>query len=304
MLDVVSSGLSDTAHGGTLPESRRQRISEGPAWTERCIGLEIGGTYRLVDRISAGGFGHVFLAEHVRRHALSAVKLTDPHSRLAGCVLAREADVLGQLFHPNIVHIQEHGELRDGGAYLAMEYAKGIELETWLEDHGRMEAARALGILSQLASALDYLHGRGFVHADLKPSHLIIDEANGDALTLLDFGCAFEAADEVRSRDVGGTPGYMPPEQACGGRCTPAVDIYGMAAVASEMLTGQLPHPHTTRSVMRAVMTEPPALPSARGLVRSGLDEAFEIALARNPRARFSSAREFVAALAKAFANA
>jgi hypothetical protein len=77
-----------------------------------------------------------------------------------------------------------------------------------------------------------------------------------------------------------------------------------MAALATEMLTGQLPHPHTTRSVVRATITEPPALPSARGLVRPGLDEAMSRALHRNPRARFATASEFVRALQVAFANA
>jgi serine/threonine-protein kinase len=156
----------------------------------------------------------------------------------------------------------------------------------------------------QLASALDYMHARGFVHADLKPSHLIIDEEHDDQLKLLDFGCAFDVSDPMRSSDVGGTPGYMPIEQALGGRCTPAVDIYAMAAVATELLTGQLPHPHSTRSVTRAIATQPPALPSTRGLVRPGLDEAFAKALARNPQERFGSAREFVAALRRAFAHA
>jgi serine/threonine protein kinase len=301
---ALADRLIGTAHSGILPKSRRRRIVDGAPWTERCVGMEVGGTHRLVGPLSGGGFGHVFLAEHVRHGAVSAVKVTEPGSRLAACVLAQEADVLRQLFHQNIVRIQGHGELRDGNAYLAMDYARGVELETWLEDHGPMPAERALGILSQLASALDYMHSRSFVHADLKPSHLIIDEANGDALTLLDFGCAFDASDALRSRDVGGTPGYMPPEQACGSRCTPVVDVYAMAALALEMLTGQLPHPHTTRSVNRAIITEPPVLPSARGLVRPGLDEAFARALQRNPRARFASASEFVSALRVAFANA
>lgn len=301
---ALSDSHFDTAHSGILPKSRRRRIVDGAAWTEHCIGLEVGGTHRLVRPLSGGGFGHVFLAEHVRHRAVSAVKLTAPGSRVAACILAQEAEVLSHLRHPNIVRIQGHGEFQDGSAYLAMDYARGVEIETWLEDHGPMPPDRALGILSQLASALDYMHARSFVHADLKPSHLVMDEANGDALTLLDFGCAFDASDPVRSCDVGGTPGYMPPEQACGSRCTPAADVYAMAAVASEMLTGQLPHAHTTRTVNRAILTEPPSLPSARGLVRPGLDEAFARALQRNPRARFSTASEFVRALRVAFANA
>jgi serine/threonine-protein kinase len=301
---ALAHGLSGTAETGILPKSRRRPIAERPAWAEGSVGSEIGGSHRLLQHLSDGGFGHVFLAEHVRHGARAAVKLTAPGSRLAACVLAQEADVLRQLFHPNIVRIQDHGELRDGSAYLVMDHAPGIELESWLEDHGSMEAARALGMLSQLASALDYLHAQGFVHADLKPTHVMIDESANDAVTLLDFGCAFEAADAVRSRDVGGTPGYMSPEQACGSRCTKAADIYALAVVASEMLTGQLPHPQTTRSVVRAMMTQPPALPSSRGLERPGLDAAFERALSRDPRARFATASEFVHALEVAFANA
>jgi len=231
MWSAVANGRFDSRHAGTVPQSRRRRAVECAAWAERSVGVEVA-SRRLLEPISAGGFGHVFAAEHVRTHALSAVKLTAPGSRMAACVLGQEAEVLRQLFHPSIVRIEDYGDLADGRAFLAMEYAQGVELETWLEDHGPMQPERALGVLMQLASALDYMHARGFVHADLKPSHLIIDEERDDQLTLLDFGCAFDAADEVRSRDVGGTPGYMPFEQAMGSRCTQAVDIYAMAEVA------------------------------------------------------------------------
>ncbi len=293
-----------TARPGTLPKSLRRRFVEGATWAAPYVGAEVAGEHRLLKPLAGGGFGHVFLAEHVRSHALSAVKVSRPGSHLAACILKQEADVLSQLAHPNIVRLQNHGDFSAGGAYLALDYARGTELETWLEDHGPMEPARALGVFSQLAAALDYLHARGIVHGDLKPSHLIVDEANDDALTLLDFGCAFDASDGVRSCDVGGTPGYMAPEQICGSRCTSAIDVYAMAALATEVLTGRLPHPQTTRSVQRAIMTEPPALPSARGLVRPGLDEAFARALSRKPRDRFESASEFVRAMAKSFANA
>jgi eukaryotic-like serine/threonine-protein kinase len=293
-----------TAYRLGLPKSQHGRFASTASWTDRFVGTEVGGRYRLFEPIASGGFGHVFLAEHVDGHALSAVKVTEPGSRLAACVLAHEADTLRRLTHPNVVRFQNYGELPEGSAYLAMDYAHGIELETWLEDHGPMPPERALGVLSQLAAALDYLHTRNVVHADVKPSHLILDEANGDALTLLDFGCAFDASDPVRSCDVGGTPGYMAPEQACGDRCTAGADVYAMAALASELLTGLLPHSHSTRSVQRAILTEPPALPSTRGLVRPGLDDAFARALSRNPRNRFSTAREFVNALACSFVRA
>lgn len=292
------------ARTGSPPKSLRCPIGNGATWAIPDLANELAGEHRLLKPLASGGFGRVFLAEHVRTGAMSAVKVSAPGSRLAACILEQEAAMLSQIAHPNIVRLRDHGELDGGAAYLAMEYARGVELETWLEQNGPMPPARALGVFSQLAAALDHLHARGLVHADLKPSHLILDEANDDTLTLLDFGCAFDASDSVRSCDVGGTPGYMAPEQISGSRCTPAADIYAMAALATEVLTGRLPHPQTTRSVQRAAMTEPPALPSARGLLRPGLDEAFARALRRKPRERFASAGDFVGAVASSFAQA
>jgi serine/threonine-protein kinase len=305
MQGLLADGLRDTAAAGTVPKSRRRRVlardTPRAPWAERLIGKAIGDSHRIVRDLSGGGFGHVFVAEHVRTGRLAAVKLSVPGSTLAARILADEADVLASVFHPNIVRMRDHGGVEGDSAYLIMDYAAGIELETWLEEHGPMPPARVLAILSQLAAAVDYLHQRGVVHADLKPTHLIIDESANDELTLLDFGCAFDPSDPIRSREVGGTPGYMPPEQTCGGRCTKAVDIYAMAALATELLTGQLPHPQTTRTVMRAVMTQPPELPSARGLVRPGLDAVFARALHRNAAARFESATEFVSAMRVCF---
>jgi eukaryotic-like serine/threonine-protein kinase len=299
---ALDNGLADSLADAGVLNSRRHPLVAVAAQAELGLGTCLADTHRILGRVSGGGFGHVFLAEHVRHGGLAAVKTSLPGYAWSASVLVHEARVLEQLQHPNIVRVQHYGRDHEGGAYLVMDYAPGTELESWLEEHGSMPARRALGILTQLAAALDYMHERGFVHADLKPSHLIIDEARADALTLVDFGCAFEATDPVRSRDVGGTPGYMPLEQARGGRCTPAIDIYALAALASELLTGQLPHPHTTRSVLRALIMEPPALPSERGLLRPGLDLAFARALHEDPAARFTSASEFVRAVQESFA--
>jgi len=285
----------------TVPESRQQPAPKCDAWTREQLGSRAGEAYRLVRYLSGGAFGQVFVAEHVRLGTLQAVKLARPRNMIAAGMLAHEAKVLSRLAHPNIVQLEAHGQREDGVAYLRMEYARGVELESWLQHHGPMPAARAVGILRQLALALDAMHAQGYVHADLKPTHLIIDEAADDRVKLLDFGCAFDRTDAVHSRGVPGTPGYMAPEQACGDQCGSAVDIYGMAALASELLTGKLPHGHSTAAALRAVLSEPPALPSARGLLRPGLDAVFARALHRQPPARFASAGQFVAALERVF---
>jgi serine/threonine-protein kinase len=284
------------------PTLRLRSVVDLDAWQKARLGSWLGASHRVVKPLSSGGFGHVFLAEHVARGTLAAAKFSLPGHALAASVLRQEASMLSRVAHSNIVGYGKFGIAEDGGAYLLMEYARGIELESWLQQHGPMPAPRALGVLSQLAAAIDHMHALGYVHADLKPTHVMLDEAAADQIKLLDFGSAFDSRDSRQSQDVSGTPGYMAPEQSRGERCGPAIDIYGLAALASELLTGQLPHPHTTRSVLRAVLSEPPALPSARGLSRPGLDECFARALHKKPRERFATASEFVTTVARAFA--
>jgi serine/threonine protein kinase len=284
------------------PEHGLRSVVDLDVWQQKRLGSWLGASHRVVKRLSSGGYGHVFLAEHVAHGTLAAAKFSMPGNVLAASVLRQEAAVLSRVTHCNIVRYGRFGLTEDGAAYLLMEYAQGIELEAWLQQHGPMPAPRALGVLWQLAAAVDHLHAHGYVHADLKPTHVMLDEAAGDQIKLLDFGCAFDSHDSRQSREVSGTPGYMAPEQARGEQCGPAIDIYGLAALASELLTGQLPHAHTTRTVLRAVLSEPPALPSARGLSRPGLDECFARALHKRPRERFATASEFVAALARSCA--
>ncbi|HKU38488.1 MAG TPA: serine/threonine-protein kinase [Polyangiales bacterium] len=243
------------------------------------------------------------MAEHVQQGTLSAAKLALPGKVIAAAVLRQEAELLARVAHPYIVAYRDYGRTPSGAAYLRMEYAPGVDLETWLEEHGPMPAQRALDVLRQLAAALDYLHAQHIVHADLKPAHVVLDERAADRIKLVDFGCAFDDRDDRQARDVAGTPGYMAPEQVRGERCGPAIDVYGLAALATELLTGQLPHTNTTRSVVRAVLRDPPALPSDRGLIRPGLDACFAKALHKRPRERFESASAFVTALEQCFAH-
>ncbi|HKP55896.1 MAG TPA: serine/threonine-protein kinase [Polyangiales bacterium] len=278
-------------------------VADAGDWRQTRLGSWLGASHRVLKPLSSGAYGHVYLAEHVALGTLVAAKFSLPSQPLAASVLRQEASVLARLAHSNIVGYRKFGLADEGGAYLLMEYARGIELESWLAQHGPMPAERALGVLEQLAAAVDYLHAHDHVHADLKPTHVMLDEARGDRIKLLDFGCAFDCRDSRQSRDVAGTPGYMAPEQARGEQCGPAIDIYALAALASELLTGSLPHTHTTRSVMRAVLCEPPTLPSARGLSRPGLDACFARALHKKPHERFATAGEFVDAIRLAFAS-
>jgi serine/threonine-protein kinase len=157
-----------------------------------------------------------------------------------------------------------------------------------------------LRILRQLALALDHLHAQGILHRDLKPANVVIAEQAGDALKLLDLGIAVHegSAEAQLPQAVFGTPAYMAPEQAAKQRCTRATDLYALGALALELLTGRPPYePVAPHTLLQALLRDSPGLPSARGLVVSGLDALFERALAREPHARFATACELVDAL-------
>ncbi|MEY4579133.1 MAG: hypothetical protein RL701_3836 [Pseudomonadota bacterium] len=261
------------------------------------VGHTVGSTHRICRHLASGGMGHVFLAEHVHLGVYAAVKVARYGHDAARQSIAHEACMLSQLEHPNIVRVLDVGQLADGVPYLMMEYVSGLELDTWLDGCGAMAAKRALGVLKQLACSVDYLHAQGIVHGDIKPANIIIDGRAHDFVKLVDFGIATRDVAGVR-RGVVGTPAYMAPEQARGELCGPAIDVYGVAALALELLTGRPPYDYkTAQDVLTAVLTEPPASPSSRGLNIPGLDEVFDRGLHQDPAQRFQHASDFVEAL-------
>jgi serine/threonine-protein kinase len=276
--------------------------SENAEWVRGWIGSSVGSLHRVVRHLASGGMGHVFLVEHIHLGAYAAVKLPQQGSQIARSVLHHEAALLSQLQHPNIVSVLDFGRLWDGLEYLLMEYVSGLELDAWLDSCGNMAPARAIGILEQVASAVDYLHAHGIVHCDIKPANIMFDPRAHDFVKLIDFGIACEKHMQAERRGLVGTPAYMAPEQARGELCGPAVDIYGVAALALEILTGRPPYDYETpQAALTAILSEPPELPSARGLVVRGLDAVFKKGLHSDPQQRFATATEFVQALEAVF---
>jgi eukaryotic-like serine/threonine-protein kinase len=165
-----------------------------------------------------------------------------------------------------------------------------------------MTPGRALGVLRQVASALDYLHTRGVVHLDVKPGNIMIDCEAGDTIKLIDFGLARRLYDheppELRGV-ISGTPAYMSPEQAAGGHeVGPASDCYALGALALELLTGRPPYAdRSPLALVLALSSEPPRMPSELGMDLPGLDAVMAKALARDPNERVASGAELVNAL-------
>jgi eukaryotic-like serine/threonine-protein kinase len=274
-------------------------------WLSAQIGASVGCSHRIVRHLASGGMGHVFVAEHEYLGAQAAVKVPRYADATGRRIIEAEAKLLAKLEHPNIVRALDVGQLADGRVYLLMEHATGIELGGWLDSRGGMPFERCLAVLKQVASAVDYLHLKGVVHGDIKPANILVDAVANDFIKLVDFGIASSARRDDERSGVVGTPAYMSPEQARGGAWGPASDVYAIAALALQMLTGQPPHDYdTAQDVLTAMLTQPAPTPSARGLRIPELDAVFARGLHSDPSQRFARASAFVAALSEVLLRA
>lgn len=204
----------------------------------------------------------------------------------------REATVMARLHHPHIVSIYRFGE-NQGQLYIAQQWIEGESLAQRLS-RGALSWRETLDILRPIAAALDYVHGLGVIHRDVKPSNILLDQ-NGKPY-LSDFGLVWTRT------GLSGTPVYMTPEQWMGNAAGPATDVYALACVAVEMLSGQPPFDAPTREqLFYKHVNDPPTFPGQwpEG-VPAEVTPVLGRALAKNPADRFGSAGEFVAALERA----
>ena len=205
---------------------------------------------------------------------------------------------------PNIVTIFDVGEYR-GRPYIVMEYLSGGSLDDVLRRGGAQRPQQVFAWLDQAAGALDAAHARGIVHRDIKPGNLMLDGEGH--VHVADFGIASAAGMDslTMTGTVLGTAGYLSPEQAQGERATPASDRYALGVVAFELLTGRRPFEADSPTAEAAAHVNAPVPSVARltGLPHE-LDAVFARALAKDPRLRFTTCGEFVAALRDAFAAA
>ena len=271
-------------------------------------GLRVGNKYELVRPLGAGGMGAVWVARHTQLDVDVAIKLMAPELLRAPSAVARferEAKAAAQLKSPHVVHIHDYGV--DGGSpYIAMELLEGEDLDALLRRDKRLSLARAAEILTQAAKALRAAHEAGIVHRDLKPSNLFLTYPGGDlVLKVLDFGIAKETQpagvnERTTTGVVLGSPLYMSPEQARGGNVGPPSDLWSLAVVAFEMITGT--HPFLGASVgdviARICGDQLPIPSQIDPSLPPAVDTFFERALRRTPERRFSSARELSDAFA------
>ena len=262
------------------------------------------GKYDVEEEIGRGGMGAVYRGYDPTLGRRVAIKVLAPHLVWEKAFVerfVREAQAAAQIKHPNIVTIYDVGQ-EGSWHYFVMEYLEGETLTGTIQRRGQIPAQEALDILRQLAEALDYAHGRGLVHRDVKPSNVMMD-ATGHA-TLNDFGIV-QAAQGSRLTATGtmiGTLEYMSPEQMQGVRVGPRSDQYSLGVVAYEMLTGRVPFKaeSTAALIHKVVYDAPPSLHSIRPDLSQALEQVLSRVLAKDATARYASGSELIRALEQA----
>jgi serine/threonine-protein kinase len=266
------------------------------------------GRYRIEGEIGRGGQAVVYRATQLDLDRPVALKVFEEGYLTRGGALERfrrEAIAAGRLEHPRIVPVYDAGEI-DGRAFMSMRLIPGDSLAERIARTGALPGPEALGVLSDIADALDFAHAHGTIHRDVKPANILLDPAGASYLS--DFGLVRldNMPGLTRRGDWLGTAEYVSPEQVEGEPATAGSDLYSLAAVAFETLTGRAPFVRREPSaVLLAQVRDPvpdasaiaPALPIA-------VDAALARGLSKDPAARPTSARALVDDLRDALGDA
>jgi serine/threonine protein kinase len=256
--------------------------------------------WRIESRVGQGAMGSVFRGRDLKTNGVVAVKILAPEHCRKPRVLARferEAETMTTLRHPNIVQLYGHGR-RGALPFIVMEFLEGLTLGDVMTKNGALGVHETVAVVKQVAAGLSFLHHHGLVHRDVKPHNIVIGV--GGRVTILDLGVVRDQANPGLTRPgaMVGTPYYMSPEQIYGvDDIDKRTDVYALAAMTFEMLTGRPPFlGNNNFEVLYGHKTQAP--PDAAALVRSlpkGVSQAIARGMAKKREERPASATEFVA---------
>ncbi|MDX2058988.1 MAG: protein kinase, partial [Gemmatimonadales bacterium] len=259
--------------------------------------------YRLERELGAGGMATVYLAADLKHDRRVAIKVLKPElaAVLGAERFVQEIKTTAALSHPHILPLFDSGEA-DGFLYYVMPYIEGETIREKLNREGQFGLQEAVKITTEVADALDYAHRHGVIHRDIKPENILLHDGRP---MVMDFGIALavSAAAGGRMTETGlslGTPHYMSPEQATADKqITARSDVYSLASVCYEMLTGEPPHMGTSaQQIIMKIIAEPVQPATAlRKSVPPNVSAALTKALEKLPADRFESAKAFADAL-------
>jgi serine/threonine-protein kinase len=264
------------------------------------------GDYVIEGILGQGGMAQVYKAVDPNLNRLVAIKVIKPgiaDNPEYTKRFKREAQAIAKLNHPNIVNVYQFGVI-DTIYYMAMTFIDGVSIEWLIRDYQTdnqvMTYADTLKILTQIASALDYAHGQGVIHRDVKSSNLLLNQQGRAYLT--DFGLVRDM-DVPTLGEIFGSPEYISPEQAINSADTvPQSDLYSLGVVLYQMLTGHLPFTggHPNDIAMRQIEDAPPSPREFNPALSPEIEAVILHALEKKPEDRFQSGSEFVTALREA----
>ncbi|WP_282786274.1 serine/threonine-protein kinase, partial [Nocardia sp. CC201C] len=253
--------------------------------------------YVIERELGRGGMGSVYLAKHPRLPRMTALKLLNQEMFSDDEIRARfirEADLVAQLDHPNIVTVYDRGAV-DEQLWISMQFIDGVNAAN--VDPGKLPPLRAVQIITETAKALDYAHGIGVLHRDVKPANILLARsgragAGGERVYLTDFGIARLRDDTghlTQTGTVTATLAYASPEQLTGATLDGSSDQYSLACTLFQLLTGSVPFEGTSpAAVIRGHLQERPRLPSAlRPDLPRAIDGVLARALSKRPQDRY-----------------
>jgi serine/threonine-protein kinase len=314
--DAPPASPKNTPPRPTEPPARALRKT--PLTPATLVGQTLEGRYRMVRKVGEGGMSFVYLAHDVATQERFAIKVLSPALSEDGTAMARlrrEAALGMRLAHPNVCHIMRLGETEDGLVYVVMPFVEGELLADRTNRLGQIPLSDTTRFVRDMAEGLHLAHQLKIVHRDLKPENVMICRRPDGAeyAVVMDFGLAKERRAEGELQKLTatgiilGTPEFMSPEQLRGKTLDARTDIYSLALLVYEMLTGKLPFLGRTQQEMMIARLRSDPIPLRKMRTDLALPEAVERvltkALQRAPEARHQTTLEFAEAFTAAAAD-